>query len=517
MKNTIEQQINNLSQNNLLPDNLTLENLDIQTQSTLSVYEDKKLSDPNESIEEIPIYTVSNIAALLRNIVNKNFSGVSIRGEISNLKIASSGHAYFSLKDSGALLNAICWKSVATKSQLREGMEVICQGDLAIYPERSLYQLIVKNVESTGVGGLLALLEKRKQQFALEGLFLTERKKQLPLIPKVIAIITSLQGAVIKDILHRISQRFPLSLLIWGVNVQGNEAAAQVAEAIKGLNDLASADHGSVELDQYGAALYNHNNADQSATGTPRPDVIIIARGGGSIEDLWAFNEEILVRTAAASAIPIISAIGHETDYTLLDFVADYRAPTPTAAAEKAVPVRADLKLRIDGLLGHSKSLVLNMLHQQSIRLHACTNRIARSVQYIDTHILQISRHKEKMIAGLSRNMQLNGAKLDYIHKQLSPRLLENMLAIKQQQLDDLCDKMQSKITLGLDNISTNLENLGKLLHSYSYQKVMERGFSVLKVDGKVIKSIADVNEIARGQLITAEICDGQFNLQKVE
>ena len=256
--------------------------------------------------------TVSEVSFALKSLLERNFAGIKVKGEISGLKIADSGHCYFSLKDQTALLNAICWRQVASKLQIKleDGMEVICEGTISSYPGRSFYQINITGVEIAGVGALLKLFEQRKAKLAAEGLFAVERKKPIPMLPSTIAVVTSPTGAVIQDIIHRVSERFPVHIMIFGVLVQGPESANQVAEAINTLQNLPQ---------QY-----------------PKPDVIIVARGGGSIEDLWSFNEEIVARAVADCTIPIISAIGHETDVTLIDFVADKRAPTPTAAAEMA-------------------------------------------------------------------------------------------------------------------------------------------------------------------------------------
>src|SRR5947199_2069783 len=269
----------------------------------------------------LPEYTVSELSQALKRSVEENFSYVRVRGEISGYKRHSSGHCYFALKDAEAVLDAVCWRQTAIRLPIRpeDGMEVVCTGRLTTYPGRSKYQLVVDSIALAGIGALLRLLEERRQRLAAEGLFAAERKKKLPFLPQVIGIVTSPTGAVIRDILHRLADRFPRRVLLWPVAVQGDGAAAQIAAAIDGFNRIAA-----------GASV-------------PRPDLLIVARGGGSLEDLMAFNEEIVVRAAAASAIPLISAVGHETDTTLIDFVSDRRAPTPTAAAEMAIPARADL------------------------------------------------------------------------------------------------------------------------------------------------------------------------------
>src|SRR6202789_2776737 len=269
----------------------------------------------------LPEFSVSEIAAALKRTVEDSFPFVRVRGEISGLKFHSSGHVYFDLKDDKAVLNAVIWRGQAQRLRAKpeQGLEVVCTGRISTYAGSSRYQIIVEQVELAGLGALMAMLEERKKRLTAEGLFAAERKKKLPYLPDVIGVVTSPTGAVIRDIMHRLAARFPRRVLLWPVAVQGERAASEIAAAIRGFNAL-----------PVGGPV-------------PRPDVLIVARGGGSIEDLMAFNEEIVVRAAAESAIPLISAVGHETDTTLIDFASDRRAPTPTAAAEMAVPVRADL------------------------------------------------------------------------------------------------------------------------------------------------------------------------------
>src|SRR5580700_89255 len=280
---------------------------------------DLPLAQPLAS--NLPEYTVSELSLALKRSIEEGFSHVRVRGEISGFKRVGSGHCYFALKDAEAVLDAVCWRQTAIRIPLKpeDGMEVVCTGRLTTYPGRSKYQLVIDSIELAGIGALLKMLEDRRQRLAAEGLFASERKKKLPFLPGVIGIVTSPTGAVIRDILHRLADRFPRHVLVWPVAVQGEGAAAQVAAAIEGFNRLVPGGR------------------------VPRPDLLIVARGGGSLEDLMPFNEEIVVRAAAASAIPLISAVGHETDTTLIDHASDRRAPTPTAAAEMAVPVRADL------------------------------------------------------------------------------------------------------------------------------------------------------------------------------
>ena len=275
-----------------------------------------------------PIFTVGELSQALKRVVEGEFAWVSVRGEVSGFKRAASGHLYFALKDADAVLDAVCWRGVAGRLGIapEDGLEVVATGKISTYPGRSRYQIVVERLELSGAGALLALLEARKKALAAEGLFDEARKRDLPYLPETVGVVTSPTGAVIRDILHRIEDRFPRRVLVWPVTVQGAGAAEEIAAAIEGFN----------RLDAGGAV--------------PRPDVLIVARGGGSLEDLWAFNEEVVVRAAAASDIPLIAAVGHETDVTLIDLAADRRAPTPTAAAEMAVPVRADLLERTQSL-----------------------------------------------------------------------------------------------------------------------------------------------------------------------
>ncbi|MCB1369283.1 MAG: exodeoxyribonuclease VII large subunit, partial [Rhodobacteraceae bacterium] len=267
-----------------------------------------------------PEFTVSEISGAVKRVIEGEFGRVRVRGEIGRVSRPASGHLYLDLKDDRAVLAAVIWKGTVRGLAVlpEEGMEVVCTGRLTTFPGSSRYQMIIEDLAPAGIGALMAMLEKRRAALAAEGLFDESRKRPLPYLPEVIGVVTSPSGAVIRDILHRLRERFPRPVLIWPVTVQGEKCAAEVAAAIRAFNALTPG--GPV----------------------PRPDVLIVARGGGSLEDLWGFNEEIVVRAAAESAIPLISAVGHETDTTLIDFASDRRAPTPTAAAEMAVPVRLD-------------------------------------------------------------------------------------------------------------------------------------------------------------------------------
>ena len=307
-----------------------------------------------ETAGNTPEYTVSEIAGALKRTVEQAFGQVRVRGELSGFKKVASGHCYGALKDADALVDLVMFRGAASGLGFRpeDGLEVVVTGKLTTYPGRSKYQIVVERMEPAGVGALLAQIEARRLKLAGEGLFDAARKRSLPHIPDVIGIITSPTGAVIRDILHRLADRFPRHVLVWPVMVQGDGAAAQVAAAIRGFNQLAP-----------GGAV-------------PRPDLLIVARGGGSVEDLMAFNEELVVRAAAESAIPLISAVGHETDTTLIDFAADWRAPTPTAAAERAVPVRADLMAQLAVLGGRLAQASARGLVQRRERAVALAARL---------------------------------------------------------------------------------------------------------------------------------------------
>src|SRR6476661_7643767 len=282
------------------------------------------MNEPRLNIVEV---TVSELSMALKRTIEDNYGYVRVRGELGKVSYHSNGHIYLDLKDDKACLAGVVWRTAAPriKLKLEAGLEVVVTGRITTFPGQSKYQIVIETLEPAGLGALMALLEERKKKLAAEGLFDAARKQLLPFLPCVIGVITSPTGAVIRDILHRLADRFPREVLVWPVKVQGEGSAEQVAAAIYGFNEFPL---GRI----------------------PRPDVIIVARGGGSLEDLWSFNEEIVVRAAAASMIPLISAVGHETDITLIDFASDKRAPTPTAAAEMAVPVRAELVTALSNL-----------------------------------------------------------------------------------------------------------------------------------------------------------------------
>ena len=360
-----------------------------------------------ESASNAAEYSVSEISLALKRTVEEAFGYVRVRGEITGYRGPhSSGHAYFALKDDRARLDAVIWKTTFGRLRFRpeEGLEVIASGKLTTFPGSSKYQIVIEQIEPAGVGALMALLEERRRRLAAEGLFDQARKRPIPYLPRTIGVVTSPTGAVIRDILHRLADRFPVDVLVWPVRVQGETSAAEVAAAIAGFNALAE-----------GGTI-------------PRPDVLIVARGGGSLEDLWGFTEEIVVRAAAASGIPLISAIGHETDTTLIDFAADLRAPTPTGAAEMAVPVRSELVGAVSDLARRLDGAVLRHVEGRRRDLRAA----ARALPRIDDLLAVPRRAFDELAARLGRGLAANAlahrARLERSAGRLQPAALDRLL-----------------------------------------------------------------------------------------
>lgn len=360
--------------------------------------------------------SITEISALLKRTVEDRFGFVRLRGELSGVKRAASGHLYCSLKDEGAVIDAVMWRGNAGRLPFapEDGLEVIASGKLTTYPGRSKYQIVVDALEIAGEGALLALLEKTKARLEAEGLFAGERKRPLPYLPRVIGVVTSPTGSVIRDILHRLADRFPSQVLVWPVLVQGQGSAEQVAKAIQGFSGLTEG--GEVS----------------------RPDLVIVARGGGSIEDLWSFNEEIVVRAIAECTIPVISAIGHETDTTLTDYAADRRAPTPTAAAEMAVPVRADLVATIADLANRQRRAVFRPIELGRERLDARVKRMPRLEQLLQPQAQRLDELGERLRRGLKDRAGRGREQLAGISSRLSPLVLERGLADNKRRLDAL-------------------------------------------------------------------------------
>ncbi len=392
--------------------------------------------------------SVSELSLALKRTVEDRFGHVRVRGEISGFKRAASGHIYFSLKDDNARLDAVMWKGGAARLPFapEDGLEVVATGKLTTYAGRSNYQIVVESLEVAGEGAMMLLFEKLKARLAAEGLFAPERKKKLPALPRTIGVVTSPTGAVIRDILHRLADRFPTHVVVWPVLVQGEGAAAQIARAVDGFS----------AMPQNGPAT--------------RPDLVIVARGGGSIEDLWAFNDEAVVRAVANCTIPIISAVGHETDTTLCDFAADLRAPTPTAAAEIAVPVRSDLLQRVGQLGLRMANVVRKQVDLAAERLEAQRRLMPRLSELAAPHQLRTDDLAERLRQSL--RTRVGKAEIAYSGPamMLHPRLLHRRVEQKQQQLDALT----------------------RLAGSLHPEAPLKRGFArVTDADGKTIMSRA--------------------------
>jgi len=441
---------------------------------------------PGPAAGNLPEYTVGELSNRLKRTVEDAFALVRVRGEISGFKRAASGHLYLALKDEDAVLDAVCWKGTAAKFALKpeDGMEVICTGKLTTYPGRSKYQMVIERMELAGVGALMALLEQRKQKLAAEGLFAAERKRPIPYLPEVIGVVTSPTGAVIRDILHRLRERFPRHVLVWPVLVQGESAAAQVAAAIEGFNNI-----------QPGGAV-------------PRPDLLIVARGGGSLEDLWAFNEEVVVRAAAASAIPLISAVGHETDTTLIDFVSDRRAPTPTAAAEMAVPVRLDLIDQVGAFDRRQTQAIGRLMAEQKKHLGA----LARGLRDPRELLAQAQQHfddsSERLKRGLQACVTLKQSQLNASAGGLRPRDLERELMRQKQVLADFAKALEREWDRRLQDAKRALQQRAKLLETLSYRSVLGRGYAVVRdAAGQPVTSMAAATP---GLAVAIEFADGR-------
>ncbi|PTE12823.1 exodeoxyribonuclease VII large subunit [Pseudogemmobacter blasticus] len=484
-----------------------------------------------------PEYTVSELSGAVKRVIEGEFGLVRVRGEVGRVSRPASGHLYFDLKDDRAVIAAISWKGQVAKMQVRpeEGMEVIATGRMTTFPGQSKYQLIVEDVAPAGAGALMAMLEKRKAALGAEGLFDPARKKPIPFLPGVIGVVTSPSGAVIRDILHRLRDRFPRHVLIWPVAVQGEKCAAEVAAAIRGFNAMPA--DGPV----------------------PRPDALIVARGGGSLEDLWGFNEEIVVRAAAASRIPLISAVGHETDTTLIDFAADLRAPTPTAAAELAVPVRLEMVAAVDGLTARlsralaggmeRRRLRLSDLSRGLPRLDALTGGAAQRLDMASGRLsgalgLMVARKRgafdaragrmrpdlllglvarrrdgldkraEALASRLARRLELAHLGLDKWASRLAPAL-HRMLADAgrkgadgRARLDGLAQRLDAAPARRLADLARRLEAVDRTRLTLGYAETLKRGFAVVRAGGHVLTRRAE----AEGRpALEIEFADGRL------
>ncbi|HEU5046491.1 MAG TPA: exodeoxyribonuclease VII large subunit [Rickettsiales bacterium] len=457
-------------------------------------------------------YSVSEISTALKRVVEDNFGQVRVRGEISGWKLASSGHAYLKLKDANAVLDAVCWKGIVSKLPFRpeDGIEVICSGKITTYPGRSNYQIVIDFMEPAGAGALMALLEKRKKMLAAEGLFDEKRKKPLPFMPQVIGVVTSPTGAVIRDILHRLSDRFACHVVVWPVAVQGEGAAEQVARAVEGFNKYGIQIAGNgfqvnlCEGAEQGADLFSGNGIAPTSI---KPDLIIVARGGGSLEDLWAFNEEVVVRAVAASAIPVISAVGHETDTTLIDYVSDRRAPTPTAAAEMAVPVRAELILAINELEKRISVAALRTVQVREDRVSGLARGLPNPVVLLETATQRLDDWSERLAGALPASLNGKNQQLAVAAAKLQPGNLLTHIKNDTAKLEEAGGRMARLMLRGIEDRESKLEAMGKLLNSLDYKSVLERGFAVVRNEnGQVITRAAALQQQEKLEL---EFFDG--------
>jgi exodeoxyribonuclease VII large subunit len=462
-------------------------------------------------------YSVTELAFALKRTLEDAYGQVRVRGELSGFKRAASGHLYFTLKDEKAAIDAVAWRGSVPKLAFEpaDGLELVCTGRLTTYPGRSMYQLVVERMEPAGVGALMALLEERKRKLAAEGLFDKDRKRPLPYLPETVGVVTSPTGAVIRDILHRLEERFPRRVLLWPVLVQGEGAAAQVAAAIAGFSALP---------------------ADGQM---PRPDVVIVARGGGSIEDLWAFNEEAVVRAAAASTIPLISAVGHETDTTLIDLVADRRAPTPTAAAEIAVPVRRDLLLQLDACGSRLEHAIDRWLGQLGQALDGLARGLPRpetllslAAQRLDDlgerltlrNPGELVRQEEERLAGrVDRLGELVGDRLrqaatDYRRHagRLVPDLVRARLALLEPALEREGQALRAAMIGILERQQQAHGTLDRQLEALSHARVLERGYAIVRsaATGAVLPTAAVAADVAELAVLFA---DGELQVRQGE
>jgi exodeoxyribonuclease VII large subunit len=430
----------------------------------------------------LPELSVSELSQAVKRTMETTFDRVRVRGELGRVTVAKSGHFYADLKDANAVLSVVMWKGslAGLRFKPEEGLEVIAEGRLSTFPGKSSYQLIADRMEPAGVGALLAQLEKLKAKLAAEGLFAAERKKPIPYLPTMIGVITSPTGAVIRDILHRLSERFPRRVLLWPVLVQGEQAAGQVAAAIKGFNAL---------------------------QGELRPDVLIVARGGGSIEDLWAFNEEIVVRAAAASAIPLISAVGHETDTTLIDFASDLRAPTPTGAAEKAVPVRADLMAQVETLGGRLGGGLARGVELRRQQLRAASGRLPKPEALLAAASQRFDRAAERLGLALVTNVRQHRARLDALSGALRPAALKHDIARRGERLASASARLPPAMTRALADKARQTANAARLLETLSHKSALARGFALVRgADGGIVRA---AKSLGAGEAITLSFADG--------
>jgi exodeoxyribonuclease VII large subunit len=444
-----------------------------------------ELAPTPDQVTNTQAYSVSELAFALKRTIENAYGFVRLRGELSKVTFHGNGHVYLDLKDERACISGVIWKGSVRGLKVRPqtGLEVIVTGKITTYPGRSQYQIIIETMEPAGIGALLAQLERLKTRLAAEGLFEVARKRPLPAMPGVIGVITSPTGAVIRDILHRISDRWPCRVVVWPVVVQGEQAAQQVAAAVEGFNALPA--DGPV----------------------PRPDLIIVARGGGSVEDLWPFNDEALARTVAAGVIPLISAVGHETDTTVIDFVSDRRAPTPTAAAEIATPVFADLAATLADQERRMIRCGARMMDLGRARLAAAASRLPRLTDLLAIATQRLDMASGRLGAALTANVAAHRHDLTTAAASLRPRLLRGSVEVKGATLEVLGRRLQPLISRRLSTAAERLAVLDQLRRSLDPDRPLTRGFArVVRADGHLVRSAA---VLARGEGVKLVFHDG--------
>ena len=430
-------------------------------------------------------YSVSELSFAIKRTVERGFEHVRVRGELGRISQPASGHVYLDLKDDRAVLNGVIWKGNAKRLKIRpeQGMEVIVTGKLTTFPGQSRYQIIIEHMEPAGIGALMQLLEKLKEKLQAEGLFDDKRKKPLPFLPDHIGIITSPSGAVIRDMMHGFNERFPSRVIVWPVRVQGETCGQEVAAAIRGFNALL--ENGPV----------------------PRPDVLIVARGGGSLEDLWGFNEEIVARAAADSTIPLISAVGHETDWSVLDLVADFRAPTPTKAAEWAVPKHLELTQKTADLGNRLSIASQRGLTERRNRLLAAARGLPKPADLLALPRQRLDDLARRLSTGLQGLVHVKRALLGRTH------LSSQVLSMRCRQGRERLQMMQTRQKRAFANLVERrraaLDGQAKLLASLSHKSVLERGFALVRDEnGRMLRSVKKAHA---GQILDLELADGHI------
>ena len=437
-------------------------------------------------ISNIKEYTVSQLNSSIKNIMEINFNLIKVRGEISQTNKHSSGHIYFTLKDGNSSISSICWRSTVPRLNIKieDGISVIVKGRITTYELQSKYQIIIDQVDYEGEGALLKLLEQRKKKLSLLGYFDNKNKKLIPKFPSRIGVITSETGAVIKDIIHRVSERFPLELVLYPANVQGEKSLKDLIDGINYFNNTLST-----------------------------PNLIIIARGGGSLEDLMSFNEEELVKKISESKIPIISAVGHETDFTLCDLVADIRAPTPTAAAEIAVPDRKDLFFKINSSYTLMSNILLKKISEKKLNLEVFTNKFPNITNLINNKYQNLDYFEEKIKDSL--NIILKNSKIKFFSKveKINKRILYQRIEFLYEKINTLNKGIKIQLKNFMQSKKTLITYSNRQLALLSYKNILRRGFSVIKYNQELIK---DENQINKGEIFEVEFYKSKLKAKKI-